>query len=216
MKAILLGPPGAGKGTQAKLIEQQYHIPQISTGDMLRAEIKSQSEIGKEIKSILDSGELVPDKLITQLVKERIKQPDCQNGFLLDGYPRTIAQAESLENAGVDIDYVILFNVEDEEIIKRISGRRIHPNSDRIYHVIHNPPKQPGKDDLTGEALIQRDDDKEETVRHRLSVYHAQTSPLIQYYKNQSDKSTSNIKFIEVDGTQDVQTVSDTIFGQMQ
>ncbi len=215
MQAILLGPPGAGKGTQAKIIEQKYNIPQISTGDMLRAAIKSGSDFGKEVKSILDSGKLVSDDIITKLVKERIKEADCKNGFLLDGYPRTLSQAESLKHAGVDIDYVIMFNVPNEEIIKRISGRRIHPGSDRIYHIIHNPPKVDGIDDITGEKLIQRNDDKEDTVRKRLEVYQEQTSPLINYYKNAATKKDNNLTFIEVDGTADVNEVSKNIFSAM-
>jgi adenylate kinase len=215
MKAILLGPPGAGKGTQAKIIEQKYNIPQISTGDMLRAAIKSGSEFGKEVKSILDSGKLVSDDIITKLVKERIKEPDCKNGFLLDGYPRTLSQAESLKHAGVDIDYVIMFDVPNEEIIKRISGRRIHPGSDRIYHVVYNPPKVEGVDDETGEPLIQRVDDKEETVRKRLEVYQEQTSPLINYYQKAAEQEDNKLVFIDVDGTKQVDVVSKAIFSKI-
>ncbi|MFT6834784.1 MAG: adenylate kinase [Francisellaceae bacterium] len=216
MKVIFLGPPGAGKGTQAKIIEHKYNIPQISTGDMLRRVIKSGSALGDEVKAVLDSGALVPDDLITRLVKDRLELDDCGNGFLLDGYPRTLSQAESISEAKINIDYVILFNVPTEEIIKRISGRRIHPSSDRTYHLIYNPPKLDGVDDITGEPLIQRDDDKEDTVRHRLEVYHTQTSPLIDHYKEKASESNNFIKFIEVDGTNDVEVVSAYIFSQMK
>ncbi|SFQ04788.1 adenylate kinase [Pseudomonas borbori] len=183
MRVILLGAPGAGKGTQAGFITKKFAIPQISTGDMLRAAVKAGTELGLKAKSIMDSGGLVSDDLIINLVKERISQPDCVNGFLFDGFPRTIPQAEALKDAGVNIDHVVEIAVEDEEIVSRIAGRRVHPGSGRVYHTEHNPPQVAGIDDETGEELIQRDDDKEETVRHRLSVYHSQTKPLVEFYQ---------------------------------
>ncbi len=182
MRVILLGAPGAGKGTQARFITEKFGIPQISTGDMLRAAVKAGTELGLQAKSVMDAGGLVSDDLIINLVKERIAQPDCAKGFLFDGFPRTIPQAEALQEAGVKIDHVVEIAVEDEEIVGRISGRRVHPASGRVYHTEHNPPKVAGKDDVTGEELIQREDDKEATVRHRLSVYHSQTKPLIGFY----------------------------------
>ncbi|MWJ28736.1 adenylate kinase [Halomonas sediminis] len=183
MRLILLGAPGAGKGTQAQFICEQFNIPQISTGDMLRAAVKEGSELGLKVKEIMNSGGLVSDDIIIDLVKERISQPDCENGFLLDGFPRTIPQAQAMKDAGVKIDHVLEIAVPDEEIVSRLAGRRVHPASGRVYHVEHNPPKEPGKDDVTGEALIQREDDQESTVRHRLAVYHDQTAPLVDYYK---------------------------------
>lgn len=186
MRLILLGPPGAGKGTQATFICQKYGIPQISTGDMLRAAVNAGTPLGIEAKKVMDAGGLVGDELIINLVKERITQPDCANGFLFDGFPRTIPQADAMKAAGVAIDYVLEIDVPFEAIIERMSGRRSHPASGRTYHVKHNPPKDAGKDDITGEPLIQRDDDKEETVRKRLEVYSAQTRPLVAYYANWS------------------------------
>ena len=183
MRLILLGGPGAGKGTQANYIKEKYQIPQISTGDMLRAAVKQGTKLGLEAKSYMDSGGLVPDDVIIGLVKERIKEDDCKNGFLFDGFPRTIPQADAMKDAGVAIDAVVEIDVPDEEIIKRMSGRRAHLSSGRTYHIIYNPPKVDGKDDVTGEPLVQRDDDKEETVKKRLEVYHAQTEPLVDYYK---------------------------------
>ena len=183
MRLILLGGPGAGKGTQANYIKEKYQIPQISTGDMLRAALKQGTKLGLEAKSYMDSGGLVPDDVIIGLVKERIKENDCKNGFLFDGFPRTIPQADAMKDAGVAIDAVVEIDVPDEEIIKRMSGRRAHLASGRTYHIIYNPPKADGKDDVTGEPLVQRDDDKEETVKKRLEVYHAQTEPLVDYYK---------------------------------
>ncbi len=184
MRVILLGAPGAGKGTQATFIKEQFNIPQISTGDMLRAAVKAGTQLGLEAKRFMDSGGLVPDEVIIGLVKERIKDADCQQGFLFDGFPRTIPQAEAMKQAGVDIDYVVEIDVPDEEIIKRMSGRRTHLSSGRTYHVVFNPPKVAGKDDVTGEDLVQREDDKEETVAKRLEVYHSQTKPLVEYYSN--------------------------------
>ena len=183
MRVILLGAPGAGKGTQAQFIMEQYGIPQISTGDMLRAAIKNGTELGNKVKAVMDSGALVSDEIIIALVKERIAQSDCAHGFLFDGFPRTIPQAEALRDAGVGIDHVVEIAVADEEIVKRMSGRRVHPESGRTYHVVFNPPKEEGKDDVTGEPLVQRVDDEEETVRKRLGVYHDQTAPLVEFYR---------------------------------
>lgn len=184
MRVILLGAPGAGKGTQAQFIMEEFGIPQISTGDMLRAAIKNGTELGKKVKEVMDSGSLVSDDTIIALVKERIAEADCADGFLFDGFPRTIPQAEALRDAGVEIDHVVEIAVEDEEIVQRMGGRRVHSGSGRTYHVVYNPPKVEGKDDVTGEDLIQRKDDVEETVRHRLGVYHEQTAPLVDFYKN--------------------------------
>ena len=182
MKLILLGPPGAGKGTQANFIREKYGIPQISTGDMLRAAVKAGTPLGMQVKSVMESGGLVTDDIIIALIRERITRDDCKNGFLFDGFPRTIPQAEALKRAGVPIDHVLEIEVPDDEIVARMSGRRVHPASGRSYHVKFNPPKVAGKDDLTGEPLIQRDDDREETVKKRLEVYRAQTRPLVDYY----------------------------------
>ena len=179
MHLILLGPPGAGKGTQAQAICRHFGIPQISTGDMLRAAVKAGTPLGLEAKKVMDAGGLVSDEIILGLVRERLQAPDCANGYLFDGFPRTLAQAEALKRDGVPLDVVLVFEVPDEEIVERMSGRLVHPASGRTYHVKYNPPKQPGIDDVTGEPLIQRDDDKEETVRARLKVYHEQTKPLI-------------------------------------
>ncbi len=184
MRLILLGAPGAGKGTQAQFICKHFSIPQISTGDMLRAAVKAGTPLGLEAKEIMASGGLVSDDLIIALVKERIAQPDCSKGFLFDGFPRTIPQAQAIVEAGVKIDHVLEIAVADEEIVERLSGRRVHPGSGRIYHVTHNPPRQEGVDDETGEALVQRDDDQEDTVRNRLRVYHEQTAPLVGFYQN--------------------------------
>ena len=184
MKLILLGAPGAGKGTQAQFIKEAFNIPQISTGDMLRAAVKAGTPLGVEAKKIMDAGGLVRDDIIIGLVKERITEADCVNGFLFDGFPRTLAQAEAMIDAGVDIDYVVEIDVPDSAIIERMSGRRTHPTSGRTYHIKYNPPKVTGKDDETGEDLVQRDDDKEDTVRKRLDVYQAQTRPLVDYYSN--------------------------------
>lgn len=182
MRLILLGAPGAGKGTQARFITEAFGVPQISTGDMLRAAVKAGTELGAKAKAIMDSGGLVSDDIIIGLVKERIAEPDCAGGFLFDGFPRTIPQAQAMVDAGVRIDHVVEIAVDDEEIVARLSGRRVHPGSGRVYHVTHNPPRVEGIDDETGEPLIQRDDDREETVRKRLSVYHEQTRPLVDFY----------------------------------
>ncbi|MDZ4099526.1 MAG: adenylate kinase, partial [Methylophilaceae bacterium] len=189
MRLILLGAPGAGKGTQATFIKEKFNIPQISTGDMLRAAVKAGTALGLEAKKFMDSGGLVPDEVIIGMIKERIQDADCKDGFLFDGFPRTIPQAEAMKQAGVDIDYVVEIDVPDEEIIKRMSGRRMHLASGRTYHVIFNPPKVTGKDDVTGEELVQRDDDKEETVMKRLEVYHSQTKPLVEYYSRWAKNS---------------------------
>lgn len=183
MRLILLGPPGAGKGTQAATITKKFNIAQISTGDMLRAAVKAGTPLGQEAKKVMDAGGLVSDDIIIGLVKERLKEADCANGYLLDGFPRTIPQAEAMKAGGVGVDYVVEIDVPDSEIVMRMSGRRVHPGSGRTYHVVFNPPKVEGKDDLTEEPLIQRDDDREETVRKRLEVYRAQTLPLVNYYQ---------------------------------
>ncbi len=182
MRLILLGPPGAGKGTQAQFIREKFGIPQISTGDMLRAAIKAGTRLGKEAKKVMDAGKLVSDDIIIGLVKERLKQPDCAPGYLFDGFPRTIPQAEAMKQAGIDVDYVLEIDVPDDEIISRITGRRVHPASGRVYHVKFNPPQVGGRDDETGEPLVLREDDREETVKERLQVYRAQTRPLVDYY----------------------------------
>ena len=183
MKLILLGAPGAGKGTQAQFIREKFGIPQISTGDMLRAAVKAGTPLGVEAKKVMDAGGLVSDEIIIGLVTDRLQQEDCRGGYLFDGFPRTLPQAEAMKVAGVALDYVLEIDVADEEIIERMSGRRVHPGSGRTYHLRFNPPKLAGKDDVTGEDLIQRDDDQEETVRKRLQIYHSQTKPLLEYYR---------------------------------
>ena len=195
MRLILLGPPGAGKGTQAQFIREKFGIPQISTGDMLRAEIKAGSALGKEAKKVMDAGQLVSDDIIIGLVKERLKQPDCKPGYLFDGFPRTIPQAEAMQKEKVALDCVLEIDVPDEEIITRMSGRRVHPASGRTYHVKFNPPRVEGKDDVTGESLVQRDDDKEATVRNRLDVYRKQTRPLVDFYSK-----VSGVKYRKISG----------------
>jgi adenylate kinase len=210
MKIILLGAPGAGKGTQAQFLTKAFDIPQISTGDMLRAAIKAGTDLGKLAKSFMDSGKLVTDEIIIGLVKDRITHEDCKNGFLLDGFPRTVPQADALKAAGVAIDAVIEIDVPDSEIVKRMSGRRAHLASGRTYHIIYNPPKIEGKDDETGEDLVQRDDDQEEIVLDRLSVYHELTQPLVDYYQGVS-KADVSVKYIRIDGTQTIDTVEKEI-----
>ena len=209
MNLIILGPPGAGKGTQAAFIASEQNIPHISTGDMLREAIKNGTELGLQAKAVMDSGNLVSDELIIELVKERISQEDCKNGFLFDGFPRTIPQAEALQENNVDINGVIELVIADEEIIKRMSGRRIHLASGRTYHVDFNPPKKPGLDDETGEELIIRKDDEPETVKDRLKVYWSQTQPLIEYYSN--FKNASDFKYLTVDGTLTVEEIKNNI-----
>ncbi|WP_296178446.1 adenylate kinase [Pseudomonas sp. UBA1879] len=207
MRVILLGAPGAGKGTQATFITKQFNIPQISTGDMLRAAVKAGTELGLKAKSVMDSGGLVSDDLIIGLIKDRLSQPDCANGCLFDGFPRTIPQAEALKNAGLAIDHVVEIKVDDEEIVKRISGRRVHEGSGRVYHTVFNPPKVEGKDNETGEDLVQRKDDVEETVRHRLSVYHAQTEPLVKFYQELQAKDGTP-KFSSIEGIGSVEDIT--------
>ncbi len=208
MRLILLGGPGAGKGTQAAFITEHFSVPQISTGDMLRAAVKAGTALGRQAKAVMDTGGLVSDDLILGLVKERIAEPDCANGFLFDGFPRTIAQAEALKEQGVGIDYVVEIAVDDSEIIRRMSGRRVHLASGRTYHIVFNPPKSAGKDDLTGEDLIQREDDQEAVVKKRLSVYHEQTEPLIAYFRDwQETGGETAPKFIRIDGIGDVERV---------
>jgi len=203
MKIILLGAPGAGKGTQAHFLMDTFSIPQISTGDMLRAAVKAGTELGLKVKSVMESGGLVTDEIIISLVKERIGQDDCANGFLFDGFPRTIPQAESLIDASIEIENVLEIYVPDEEIVKRLSGRRVHSASGRVYHLEHNPPKNAGVDDETGEALIQREDDKEETVMKRLEVYHQQTLPLVSFYQT-LEKKGSAVKFYQINGVGEI------------
>ncbi|MCM2290097.1 MAG: adenylate kinase [Sulfuritalea sp.] len=216
MKLILLGGPGAGKGTQAGFITEKYGIPQISTGDMLRAAVKSGSPMGLAAKRVMDAGGLVSDDIILGLIAERLKQPDCAKGFLLDGFPRTIPQAEALRTQGVELDFVLEIDVSDEEIIRRMSGRRVHPESGRTYHVVFNPPKVEGKDDVTGEPLIQRDDDKEETVKKRLAVYHSQTKPLIDYYSKWSNTGAKDApKHKRVSGIGSLDAIKSAVFAAL-
>lgn len=216
MRLILLGGPGAGKGTQAGFLTQRYGIPQISTGDMLRAAVKAQTAMGIEAKKVMDAGDLVSDDIIIGLVKERIKESDCANGFLFDGFPRTIAQADALKEAQVHLDAVVEIDVDNDEIIKRMSGRRIHEPSGRSYHLQYNPPKVEGKDDVTGEPLIQREDDTEETVRYRLDVYEQQTAPLKQYYGKWAATSDANAPaYIRIDGIGTVENIRDAIFADL-
>ena len=216
MRLILLGGPGAGKGTQANNVKEKYQIPQISTGDMLRAAVKAGTELGKAAKKTMDAGQLVTDDEIIGLVKERIKEPDCEKGFLFDGFPRTIPQADAMKAAGVQIDAVVDIDVPDDEIIKRMGGRRAHLASGRTYHIVFNPPKEEGKDDVTGESLVQRDDDKEETVKKRLEVYHDQTEPLIGYYKDWEKSSDAAApKYIKINGVGKVAEIRDSIYGAL-
>ena len=216
MRLILLGGPGAGKGTQANFIKEKYGIPQISTGDMLRAQIKAGTELGMQAKAIMDAGGLVSDDIIIGMVKARLTEADCKNGYLFDGFPRTIPQAEAMKAAGVPIDYVVEIDVADEEIVKRMSGRRVHVASGRTYHVVFNPPKVAGKDDVTGEDLIQRDDDHEETVKKRLDVYHAQTEPLVKYYGDWAARGEAGRpKYVKVAGVGKVDGIRDSIFAAL-
>jgi adenylate kinase len=216
MRLILLGAPGAGKGTQAGFIKEKFGIPQISTGDMLRAAVKAGTPLGLTAKKVMDSGALVSDDLIINLVKERLQQKDCANGFLFDGFPRTIPQAQAMRDAGIDLDYVLEIDVPDDEIIQRMSGRRVHAASGRSYHVKFNPPKVAGKDDITGEDLVQREDDREDTVKKRLEVYHAQTEPLIAYYSEwaaEGDKRAP--RYRRISGVAPVETIRDRAFAAL-
>ena len=215
MKVILLGPPGAGKGTQANAIKQKFDIPQISTGDMLRSAIREGTELGVTAKKIMDTGGLVSDYLILNIVKERVSQNDCKKGYLFDGFPRTIAQANGITTSGMAIDYVIEIKVNDEQIIKRVSGRRVHLASGRTYHTEFNPPKIKGRDDETGDELIQRDDDQESTVRKRLDVYKKETAPLINYYNQLSTDTDSKLRYVSVNGMQNVKCVTKDILMQL-
>ncbi len=214
MRIILLGGPGAGKGTQAEFICRCFDIPKVSTGDMLRAAVAAGTPLGQEARKVMEAGGLVPDEIMLGLVRERIAEPDCKHGFLLDGFPRTIRQAEGLHQAGVMIDFVIEIHVDDDEIVRRMSGRRVHPASGRTYHLVFNPPKSEGKDDLSGEALMQRDDDKEPTVRNRLAVYHRHTKPLVHYYSARA--SRSGPRFLRVDGIGSVEDVRDRILPSLK
>lgn len=217
MRILLLGLPGAGKGTQAQFLIERYRIPQISTGDMLRAAMKANSPLGNEARSYMDRGALVPDPLVIELAKERIKAPDCANGFIMDGFPRTLPQAEALRQAGIDIDFVIEVEVGDGEILRRMSGRRVHPASGRSYHVEFNPPRVPGKDDVTGEPLVQRADDNEETVMKRIETYHTQTKPLVNYYLNwaaSGDPRAPN--YVNIYGRGSVEHIRDKIFAAIE
>jgi adenylate kinase len=217
VRLILLGGPGAGKGTQAGFIMQRYGIPQISTGDMLRAAVKAGTPLGVEAKKVMDRGDLVSDDIIIGLVKERILAPDCAKGFLFDGFPRTIPQADAMKSAGVVLDYVVEIDVDDAEIVKRLSGRRVHPASGRTYHLIFNPPKVAGKDDLTGEDLVQRADDTEETVKKRLEVYHSQTKPLVAYYSNWAKSGVPGApKYVKVAGVGSMESIRDRIFASLK
>ena len=210
LRVILLGPPGCGKGTQAGFITGHYGIVQISTGDMLRAAVKQGSPLGQRAARLMEAGELVPDALILEMVDARIGHADCRAGFLLDGFPRTVGQAEGLQEAGVLIDQVLIIRVPDDAIVERLSGRRVHPGSGRVYHVRFNPPRHEGRDDITGEPLVQRDDDQEETVRHRLTVYRAQTEPLIEYYRGMKQR-TGQPECVEIDGAQPVEQVAEDV-----
>jgi len=213
MRIILLGAPGAGKGTQAQFITEKYNIPQISTGDMLRAAVKAGTPLGVEAKRVMDAGELISDEIIIGLVKERVAESDCANGYLLDGFPRTIPQADAMKENSIDVDYVVEINVDDNEIVQRMAGRRMHMASGRTYHIQYNPPKVEGKDDQTGEDLVQRDDDKEETVKQRLGVYHSQTKPLVDYYSGWAssgeDKAPS---YVKVEGVGSLEDIKNSIF----
>jgi len=215
MRIILLGAPGAGKGTQAQILKEKFNIPQISTGDMLRAAIKANTKLGLEAKQFMDSGALVPDQLIIELVKERIQNEDCKQGFLLDGFPRTIPQAEAMKQAFISIDIVIEIDVPDNVIVERLSGRRTHLASGRIYHIQNNPPKIQDKDDISGEPLVQRDDDKKETILKRLDVYHSQTKPLIDYYSKWAASENKGLRYIKINGLGDVKDIQKTIFDQI-
>ena len=217
MRLILLGAPGAGKGTQATFITGKFGIPQISTGDMLRAAIKAGSPLGLQAKKFMDAGALVPDDVIIGLVKQRIREPDAAKGFLFDGFPRTIPQADAMKSSGVMLDYVVEIDVDDAEIVKRLSGRRVHPASGRTYHLLFNPPKVAGKDDATGDDLVQRDDDKEATVKKRLEVYHSQTKPLVAYYSNWARSGAADApRYVKIAGVGSMESIRDRIFAALK
>lgn len=217
MRIIMLGAPGAGKGTQAQYITERFDIPQISTGDMLRAAVKAESELGLQVKEVMATGGLVSDDIIIALIEERIQQPDCRNGFLLDGFPRTIPQAEALKDQGIAIDYVVEIAVDDEEIVGRLSGRRVHEASGRTYHVKYDPPKVEGKDDLTGEPLVQRADDQEDTVRKRLRIYHEQTAPLVGYYRDWAARDPQAApEYVRVEGVGSLEDIRDQILQNLK
>jgi adenylate kinase len=213
MRIVLLGAPGAGKGTQAQFLMEKFGIPQISTGDMLRAAIKAGTELGKKAKEVMDAGQLVSDELIIGLVKERIKQDDCKAGFLLDGFPRTIPQADAMKENGVSVDHVLEFDVPDEVIVERMAGRRVHSGSGRVYHLVYNPPKVEGKDDVTGDDLSIRPDDEEATVRKRLAIYHEQTKPLVDFY--QAEAKAKNCSYLTINGTQAVEKVNELLSAEL-
>lgn len=216
MRVILLGAPGAGKGTQAQFITEKYGIPQISTGDMLRAAVKNETPLGLQVKEIMAEGGLVPDETITALIKDRIQEPDCQNGFLLDGFPRTIPQAEALKSEDIRIDHVVEIAVDDEEIVTRLSGRRVHEPSGRTYHIKYDPPKEEGRDNETGEALVQRPDDSEETVRNRLNIYHDQTAPLVDFYQKWAQKAPEDAPgYVRVKGVGGMDEIRDQILSRL-
>ena len=212
MKIILLGAPGVGKGTQAQFITKKFGIPQISTGDMLRGAVAAGTEMGLKVKAVMDSGALVTDEIIIDLVKDRITHADCKNGFLFDGFPRTIPQAEALIEQGIEIDCVVEISVPDKDLVTRLSGRRVHSESGRVYHVVYNPPKVEGKDDETGDDLIQRDDDKEETVLERLNVYKEQTEPLVSFYREISDRDGATLSYYSIDGLGETDSIRDKLF----
>lgn len=217
MRIILLGGPGAGKGTRANFIKEKFNIPQISTGDMLRAAVKAGTPLGLEAKKVMESGGLVSDEIILGLVKDRVAEADCENGYIFDGFPRTLAQAESLKAQGVEIDYVMEIDVSDEEVLHRMTGRRVHPASGRTYHIVFNPPNVEGKDDETGEDLIQREDDKEETVKERLKIYHEQTKPLINFYLDMADSGESNApKYVQIGGVDSLDEVREQIYNVLK
>jgi len=213
MRLMLLGMPGAGKGTQAQFLIEKYRIPQISTGDMLRAAIKADTALGKEARQYMNKGRLVPDHIVIELVKQRIGEPDCAGGFIVDGFPRTIPQAEALHRAGMDFDYVVEFKLAGEDVLKRLTGRRVHPASGRTYHVLYNPPRVPGKDDVTGEDLVQRPDDTEETIRNRITTYHAQTKPLIDYYLKRAE--SGGPCYVSIDASGPVERIRDELFSAL-
>jgi adenylate kinase len=216
MRIILLGMPGAGKGTQSRFLIERYGIPQISTGDMLRAEIDADTALGREARQYMDRGELVPDQLVIELVQQRVARPDCARGFIVDGFPRTVAQAEALRHAGIDIDFVVEVEVDDDEILRRMTGRRVHPASGRTYHIEFNPPRAPGRDDVTGEPLIQRPDDNEETVRRRIATYHSLTKPLIAYYMKWRERGDPRAPlYVNIYGKGPIEHIRDKLFAAL-